>query len=170
MSFLIWSVVRALPGQLPHTHFNQRARSKQTFAPPPTPRTPVEMMTHTPEPDQPSRQTLRTSQRAERKLERRLSVELAPLDRRALGLAAGITSSLAVLLLTIVSLLVDSEGRFPLNLLANYFRGYSVSWSGAGVGAVGDVGAPPEGELPPHAKALAESAIVTNKETRFRVQ
>lgn len=40
---------------------------------------------------------------------------------------------------------------------------------GVGVGAVG-VGAAPEGELPPHAKAFAESAIVTSKETSFRVQ
>lgn len=63
-------------------------------------------------------------------------MELAPFDRRALGLAVGTTSALAVALLTIASLLVDSQGRFPLNLLANYFRGYSVSWAGVSVGAV----------------------------------
>lgn len=92
-------------------------------------------MPHIPEPNQPSRPPLTPSQRAEQRLERRLSLELAPFDRRALGLAVGATSALAVVLLTIASLVVDAEGRFPLNLLSNYFSGYRVSWPGAGVGA-----------------------------------
>ena len=92
-------------------------------------------MTHTPNPHKPSRPTLTRSQWAEPVLERRLSLELAPIDRRALGLAVGATGALALVLLTIASLVMDAEGRFPLKLLANYFLGYRVSLPGAAVGA-----------------------------------
>ena len=92
-------------------------------------------MTHTPNPRKPPTQMLTGLQRAESTLEQRLSSELAPFDRRSLGLAVGATSALAIVLLTIASLVMDAEGRFPLHLLAHYFRGYRVSLPGAGVGA-----------------------------------
>jgi hypothetical protein len=70
------------------------------------------------------------------KLERQLARALAPLDWRALAIAIGTTSAVAVALLTVASLLIDPERRFPLYLLAQYLRGYTVSWPGVGVGAV----------------------------------
>jgi hypothetical protein len=93
-------------------------------------------MKSTPDPTRPARRPLSPSERAEQKLERALARALAPFDRRALGIAVGTTCALGIAGLTVASMLVDTEGRFPLNLLANYFRGYRVSWLGAGVGAL----------------------------------
>ncbi len=93
-------------------------------------------MTNTPEANSSGARTLSPSQRVEQQLERQLARALAPLDRRALGVAIGVTSALAIALITIASVVADPDRQFPLHLLANYFRGYTVSWMGAGVGAV----------------------------------
>ena len=58
----------------------------------------------------------------------------APIDKRAFGLAIGITSALALGLTTAVDMLL-AEPWLGLNLLGNYFAGYSVSWPGALIGA-----------------------------------
>jgi hypothetical protein len=58
----------------------------------------------------------------------------APIDKRAFGLAIGITSALALALTTAVDLLV-AKPWLGLNLLGNYFAGYSVSWPGVFIGA-----------------------------------
>ena len=68
-------------------------------------------------------------------LERRLALAFAPLDKAALGLGFAAASAVAVATLTILSLLRDPTHRFPLELLDEYFYGFSVSWSGALIGA-----------------------------------
>jgi len=69
-------------------------------------------------------------------VERRLALAFAPLDKRALGLAFGTALALLIALVTAVSLVADPTHRFPLELLAQYFAGYSVSAVGIVVGAL----------------------------------
>ena len=59
----------------------------------------------------------------------------APLHKRAFGVATGIASALVIILLTLAGMFMPGAEEFPLGLLREYFRGYSVSWSGAGIGA-----------------------------------
>lgn len=59
----------------------------------------------------------------------------APLDKRAFGLAIGSVLALALALLTLASLLIDAQHRFPLLLLREYLVGYEISFRGAGIGA-----------------------------------
>ena len=67
-------------------------------------------------------------------LPRELALAFAPLHKAAFGAAIGIASALLIFLLTAYTLLrhLDPGG---LALLSQYFRGYSVSWGGAFVGA-----------------------------------
>lgn len=69
----------------------------------------------------------------------RLPVELllafAPLDKAAFGAALGVASALMVFLATVGTLYMPETERPALELLAVYFRGYSVSWAGALIGA-----------------------------------
>ncbi|MFZ5625487.1 MAG: hypothetical protein ACOY71_13860 [Gemmatimonadota bacterium] len=67
---------------------------------------------------------------------RRLALAFAPLHKRALGVAVGLTAGLLVSLATVIYLLRNPgpDLAFNLGLLANYFAGYSVSWTGALVG------------------------------------
>lgn len=58
-----------------------------------------------------------------------------PIHKRALGVAAGVVAALLVFLATALHLLLDPRPGLPLELLAEYFRGYTVSWSGALIGA-----------------------------------
>ena len=68
-----------------------------------------------------------------------LSAVLAKMDVLALLLAAGVLCSLALFLATAVLLLQPVPENYPvgphLSALADYLPGYSVSWSGAIVGA-----------------------------------
>jgi hypothetical protein len=58
-----------------------------------------------------------------------------PLHKRALGMAVGTASGLTVFAATAMYLLRQPvEPAFRLDLLAEYFYGYTVSWSGAFVG------------------------------------
>lgn len=59
---------------------------------------------------------------------------LAPIDRRALGVAVGTVSGLGVLLLTVDALLRQPEPGLNLGLLGHYFPGYAVSVAGAFAG------------------------------------
>jgi hypothetical protein len=68
-------------------------------------------------------------------LERDLLLAFAPLDKRAFGIAVGMALGLAVSLVTLASVLLDPEARAQPVLLAQYFAGYSVSWTGMVVGA-----------------------------------
>jgi hypothetical protein len=67
--------------------------------------------------------------------ERELILAFAPVHKRAFGVAAGCAFGLAVFLLTIATLIVASDDRLPLELLAVYFTGYEVSLVGAFIGA-----------------------------------
>src|SRR5687768_2391796 len=59
----------------------------------------------------------------------------APLHKRALGIAAGVAGALFMVLLTLAGLLLPGAREFPLQLLGEYFAGYSVTWPGLLPGA-----------------------------------
>ena len=65
-----------------------------------------------------------------------LLLAFAPLHKAAFGAAIGVACGLLVFAATAVTLLRHTENLVQLHLLANYFRGYSVTWSGAVIGAV----------------------------------
>ncbi len=85
-------------------------------------------MTHSP-----MRPPLRPASR--QALERRVRRALAPLDARALGIALGVVAVIALTAVTTASLLMDPSRRFPLQLLGQYFIGYTVSPTGMLVGS-----------------------------------
>ena len=58
----------------------------------------------------------------------------APLHKRALGMAVGITAGLLVFVGTIFHLVIHSHAEPNVGLLAEYFYGYSVSVQGAFIG------------------------------------
>ena len=59
----------------------------------------------------------------------------APLHKRTLGLASGIAAALLVFAVTAFHVVAAPPEAANLNLLAQYFYGYDVSWRGAFVGA-----------------------------------
>jgi len=59
----------------------------------------------------------------------------APLHKRAFGMATGAAAALLTFLVTAVYLLADPHPGFDLGLLAQFFAGYTVSWTGAFIGA-----------------------------------
>ena len=59
----------------------------------------------------------------------------APAHKSAMGIAIGVVAALSCFLLTAVPLLRGRPPEFELALLANYFYGYDVTWSGAVLGA-----------------------------------
>jgi hypothetical protein len=69
-------------------------------------------------------------------LPQELLLAFAPLHKAAFGAAIGIACGLLVFAATAVTLLRHTQDIVPLHLLAVYFRGYTVSWTGALVGAV----------------------------------
>lgn len=71
----------------------------------------------------------------EESLEPELLLAFAPLHKRAFGLAVGIAMGLAIGLVTLVSLWLDPYGYGHLALLGQYLAGYTVSWTGALIGA-----------------------------------
>jgi hypothetical protein len=68
-------------------------------------------------------------------LESELLLAFAPIHKLALGVAVGTALALVILLLTVAGLLLDPQGQVNLALLAQYFAGYAVTWTGAFVGA-----------------------------------
>lgn len=68
-------------------------------------------------------------------LEQAVALAFAPLHKRAFGVAVGATAALLLALATSVSIVVPSARRFPLELLGQYFTGYSISWSGLVIGS-----------------------------------
>ncbi|MBA3554999.1 MAG: hypothetical protein H0W29_09620 [Gemmatimonadales bacterium] len=71
---------------------------------------------------------------------RRLPDELAevaflPVDKLAFGVATGVTAAVLVFLCTAIQLLRNPQPGFPLELLGQYFAGFSVTWPGALIGA-----------------------------------
>jgi hypothetical protein len=59
---------------------------------------------------------------------------LAPIHRRAFGVALGTACGLGIFLLTTADLLRHPEPGLNLGLLGQYFPGYAVSWAGAFAG------------------------------------
>jgi hypothetical protein len=58
----------------------------------------------------------------------------APLHKRALGLAFGLTAGFVVFLVTAFHVVAQPVDGIPIGLLSQYFYGYHVSWGGAFVG------------------------------------
>lgn len=67
------------------------------------------------------------------KVPRKVRLAFAPLHKRAFGTAAGLASGLLVFAATAYTLLVVPEAP-GLDLLGEYFYGYTVSWKGAVIG------------------------------------
>jgi hypothetical protein len=63
-----------------------------------------------------------------------LARAFAPLHKEAFGVAIGTAAGLAVFIATAARLLIDPEGTTSLSLLAQYFSGYTESWTGAVIG------------------------------------
>lgn len=64
-----------------------------------------------------------------------LALAFAPLHKRAMGTAVGIAAAAAMFLLTAIPLLRGKTAAIELDLLAQYFRGYTATWGGAFIGA-----------------------------------
>jgi hypothetical protein len=58
----------------------------------------------------------------------------APLHKRALGMATGLTAGLGLFLITSFHLVARPPDAPPVQLLAQYFYGYEVTWQGALIG------------------------------------
>jgi hypothetical protein len=69
------------------------------------------------------------------RVEPELLLAFAPVHKRALGIAMGTALAVLVAAVTVAGLVLDGEGRVPLALLGQYFAGYSVTWTGALIGA-----------------------------------
>ena len=71
---------------------------------------------------------------AEREMLPSLHLAFARLHKAAFGAAMGVAGAIVIGLLTIVSLVSARARGFPLELLGEYFAGYSVSWGGVIIG------------------------------------
>ena len=67
-------------------------------------------------------------------LDQTLLMTIAPVHKMALGVATGLVSGLAVFAATAFIVAVQPQPQPRLDLLANYFYGYTVTWGGAVVG------------------------------------
>ncbi len=65
-----------------------------------------------------------------------LVLAFAPVHKRAMGIAVGVVAAIGTVLLTIIPLVRGRPPALRLELLDNYFYGYTVSWSGAVIGAL----------------------------------
>jgi hypothetical protein len=64
-----------------------------------------------------------------------LSLAFAPLHKRAFGLALAITSAVLVFVATAIAVLRGDAFTLPLELLAQFFPGYALTWTGGLIGA-----------------------------------
>jgi hypothetical protein len=71
---------------------------------------------------------------AEREMLPSLQLAFARLHKAAFGVATGVAGALVMGALTLVVLLSPRARGFPLELLNQYFTGYSVSWPGVVIG------------------------------------
>lgn len=60
----------------------------------------------------------------------------APLHKRAFGVAVGVAGAVLMIWLTLAGMFLPGGRDFPLELLGQYFRGYSVTWPGLVMGAL----------------------------------
>ena len=63
-----------------------------------------------------------------------LALAFAPVHKRALGVAVGLVCALIVAAVTAFEVLAAPPDGPSLELLAQYFYGYTVSWTGAAIG------------------------------------
>ena len=63
-----------------------------------------------------------------------VALAFAPLHKRAFGIAIGLALGLSVFLATAMFILRAPDQGVGLALLSQYFKGYTVSWTGALVG------------------------------------
>jgi hypothetical protein len=68
-------------------------------------------------------------------VDRLLVWAFAPMHKRALGLAVGLTAATVVFLMTAFHVLARPASDVPLVLLSQYFYGYDLTWRGAAIGA-----------------------------------
>lgn len=64
-----------------------------------------------------------------------IALAFAPAHKSAMGVAVGLTAAVGCFLLTAIPLVRGRPPELELELLANYFYGYDVSWGGALIGA-----------------------------------
>lgn len=64
-----------------------------------------------------------------------LTLAFAPAHKRAMGMAVAFAAALCAFLLTAIPLLRGVTDQLQLDLLAQYFAGYTVTWRGALIGA-----------------------------------
>ena len=69
-----------------------------------------------------------------RSIELMLARAAAPMHKRVLGLAIGLTAATAIWLLTMFHVLVRPRGALPIELLSQIFYGFAVTWRGALIG------------------------------------
>ncbi len=74
------------------------------------------------------------NRKPEQALPQEVVLAFAPLHKRAFGIATGTAAALLVFAATAISQFHPPEEQF-IDLLAQYFYGYTVSWEGALVGA-----------------------------------
>lgn len=67
-------------------------------------------------------------------LDETLQMAIAPIHKMALGVATGLVSGLLVFAATAFVLILQPQPEPRLDLLAHYFYGYTVTWSGAAIG------------------------------------
>ncbi|HEX5577106.1 MAG TPA: hypothetical protein VFX40_01965 [Gemmatimonadaceae bacterium] len=58
----------------------------------------------------------------------------APVDKRAFGVAIGTAAAAGIMAITAIELMLRPVPSLNLSLLAQYFAGYTVSWTGMFVG------------------------------------
>jgi len=70
----------------------------------------------------------------DRSLPPQLAHAFAPVHKRALGIAVGLVFGALVALVTAFHVVVQPAAAPPIELLGEYFYGYTVSWTGAAIG------------------------------------
>jgi hypothetical protein len=66
-------------------------------------------------------------------VDRALAQAFAPMHKRALGVALGLTVALAIFAVTAFHIIAQPSD-IPIDLLAQYFYGYDTTWRGAFIG------------------------------------
>lgn len=64
-----------------------------------------------------------------------LVIQFLPMHKRAFGTATGFTAALIIFLVTAATIIVHPDDAADLGLLAQFFAGYSLTWTGALIGA-----------------------------------
>jgi hypothetical protein len=64
-----------------------------------------------------------------------VALAFAPVHKRALGVAVGLVSALLMAVVTAFTVIVAPPEGVGLELLSQYFYGYSATWPGVAVGA-----------------------------------